>query len=189
MPNKGKNIIQTIFGVPIPPRKKFKPDRCLTLRFVLTGTIPSKKNNYVPDRNTKKLKKLLKPGAILTPDLIKAILDVKPYIRRADRFKNWEEMAGPVITEQAAKWKESYSAHGLQYPITKCSISYYHYWAENKARDNSNKKESIDDLLVSRGIIASDAHQCMRKGDEEADVYHGEITNHITVITLVAYDW
>lgn len=189
MANKGQNIIQTIFGVRIPPRKKVQHKNCLTLRFVITGTIPSKKNNYTAERNWQKLNKLLVPGAILTPDLISQIKDVKPYVRKADRYKDWEEEVTPLLVDQASYWHMVYAKYGLSYPITRCSLSYYHYWADNRGRDNSNKHEGFDDLFVSCGLISSDAHQCLYKSDQEAHNYHGEINDHITVITLVAYDW
>lgn len=191
MMNRKRAIIQTVNGVHLPPRKKFSPEKTLVLRFVFPGTLPSKKNNYVPDKNWKKMQSILEKnlGKPVTPDLIKQIQDVKPFIRKAERFKEWEEEMKPVILEQAAKWQASYNHYGLTYPITKCSISIYHYWKDKQPRDNSNKAESVHDLFVDLNLISSDSHACLRKNSGEADVYRGEIRDHITMVTLCAYEW
>lgn len=185
-----RTIIQTVAGIHIPPRKKPVFDKQpLTIRLAITGLVPSKKNNYTADRNYKKLSSLLKPGTVLTPALIKEIMDVKPYVRRSKRYQKWEEETKAKLAEQAGAWLKSFENQGLRYPIKKCSISYYHFWADNTARDNSNKHEGFDDMLVSLGIIKSDAFQCLFKGNQEAGNYHGEVLDHITVINITAYDY
>jgi hypothetical protein len=175
--------------IKLPPRRKFKPKKCLILRFVIADTVPSKKNRAVPDSNKSKIKGILSRRHLVTKEVIDEVLKVKPFIRNSAEFKKWEDATRADLILQAARWHKTYEKHNLSYPITRCSIAIYHYWAENKRRDNSNKQESIHDILVSTGIISDDTHQCLRRTESEADVYHGEILDHITTITISAYDW
>lgn len=199
MANKGALINQSVGGVKLPPRKVFKPAKTLVLRFSIVGTIPSKKNRQVADKNTKRLIGIFNSflqdhsGKPVSPGLIrglqKQVLEVKPYIRHSKGFEEWEAKTRTSLAEQASKWKESYAKDGLIFPITKCSISIYHYWKDRIVRDNSNKQETINDMLVSAGIIASDGAHCRRSGKDEAEVYKDEIWEHYTLITLCAYAW
>lgn len=199
MANKGTQINQSVGGVKLPPRKVYKPANTLVLRFSIVGTIPSQKNRQVADKNTKKLNGIFSrfiqehTGKTVTPGMIrglqKEVLAVKPYIRHSKGFAEWEEATRHKIVEQAAKWKQSYEKHGLIYPITKCSINVYHYWKDRIVRDNSNKVETINDMLVRAGIIESDGAHCRRSGGDEAEVYKDEIWEHYTMITLCAYEW
>lgn len=192
MANKDKKIIQSIAGIPIPPRKVLTAPpgkQPLVLRFALKGSVPSKKNNYTAERNIKKLLSILKVGEVITPEMVQRVIDVKPYVRNSERYKKWAEKTRPILAEQAAKWLKSYEKHGLKFPIKLCKISYYIYWKDRIIRDNSNKHEGFDDLFVELGIIAGDGYDCLRKGEQEADCYRDELTYHLTTVFIVAYDW
>lgn len=191
-----KQIIQSILdgaGVRhyLPPRRKRVFEKNLIIRLVIPGTIPSKKNCQIADGQKNKVEGILRRsmGQPVTQQLIDDILAVKPYIRNSERYKKWEEKAKPDLLAQCARWHVSYAKQGLSYPITKATISIYHYWADPKERDNSNKAESIHDTLVAAGILSSDSSRCLYKNTAEADMYKGEILKHTTVVVLTAHEW
>lgn len=184
-------------GVHIPPRKK-QSGRNITLEFVLTGTVPSKKNLQVPtfnrQRAVRKVHSLLYAvGSDTLEDrkeaIRQAVDDIRCYIHNSGRYTKWVSVQKPVIAQQVQALNRRYKAHGLAYPITRCSISIVFYWADDRARDNSNKAETIQDLLVSCGIIADDNYRCLFKTVTEAENYKGEINEHIAQIFITAYDW
>lgn len=190
-------MITRIGDVYIPPRKKrVVGKQCITIPFVITGAIPSKKNNQIPvvDRRQARdrLIQLLREGdgfrleEARVQEVIKA---VHARIRPSNKFRAWHEKWKPKLIEQAARWTTSYASQKLIFPVTRASISIYHYWANNVARDNSNKAESIHDLLIDAGILTGDTWQVLHATRSEADLYAGEITDHITVINLTAYQW
>jgi hypothetical protein len=187
-----------ISPVHIPPRKKRSAGKTITLKFVLTGTVPSKKNMQVPTINRKAINRKIDVFYqanvnIQAKNFVKwakgLIKDVKPFIRNPEKFRIWEESTKELIVERAKYWKQRYEHEGLIFPITRCSISIYHYWSDNYTRDNSNKAETIHDILVATGIIADDTYQCLFKTESEAECYKGEILDHITEIYITAHRW
>lgn len=175
----------------IPARHKRVFKENLVMTFVIEGTIPSKKNCQVPDANKKRTESILRRnfGQPVTEELIQELLGVKPFIRRSRRYMKWEERIRPDLVAQAARWSASYEKKKLIFPITKATITIYHYWADPKSRDNSNKAESIHDTLVACGILSDDDHKCLYKNSAEADLYAGEINKHITEFTITAHEW
>lgn len=187
-------MIQSVHGVPLPPRKQYSHSKCVTIRFVITGTIPSKKNRMLATMNWNKIFKalvtLFVSGGGLTVKKVMAILsDNKPFVRQSEKYKEWEKVVKPILAQQAAKNLLAYRSHGLEYPIRKASISVYHYWKDNLTRDNSNKCEGIHDMLVSLNIIRDDTWQCLFRTKSEANIYPGQLLDHITVVELTAYEW
>jgi hypothetical protein len=188
-------MIQTSHGIHLPPRKKKNRPKSITLRFVITGTIPSKKNRQIPAINWKRLLKQIlhliysKKYNVVADDLKAIFKDNKPYIRQSEKFREWHEKAKLIIVEQAAKLHGSYSKFNLEYPISEASIKIYHYWKDNVVRDNSNKSETIHDLFKDTNIITDDCWQALSPIAADAGLYAGEITDHITVIDLTAYKW
>ncbi len=182
-------MIQSIGGVQFPPRKKLDAKKWLHFRFAITGTIPSKKNRQIASINWNKINGILNKHKLITHGVIKKVNAVKPYIRRSGAYEKWEIEFRENIVKQAAEWSKAYEKHGVVFPLKKATISIYHYWADNKIRDNSNKMESINDALVACGIITSDAARNLPRITAEAGVYSGEILDHITLITISAFDW
>lgn len=188
--------IKRIHGVYIPPKKKKLHRRTAqTIDFVITGTIPSKKNRQIAAINWKKIYSILvdlfQAKKLSVVRVFKAIKEVKPYIRQSKEFQEWEEAAKQRLIEQAATWANRLRSKGyeLTFPISEASIVIDHYWKENRIRDNSNKVETLHDMLVSAGILAGDNWQCLTPTHADADCYEGEITDHITVIKVTAYNW
>lgn len=190
-------MIKTIHGVPIPPRKK-KAHRLYaqTIDFVITGAIPSKKNRQIATINWNKMYKLLKnlftQGEPVTLKRIyEAMRQCKPHIRHSKKFQEWEAEKKTLVSQQAGSWATRLRAKGYDviFPIDDASITITHYWKDNAIRDNSNKAETIHDLLVYAGILKGDNWQCLTPCQMDADCYDGEITDHITVIQITGYNW
>lgn len=191
-------IIQSIYTgsgkrIYLPPRKKKIIERQpLILRLVIDGPVPSKKNLQIATINWRRIIFLVKHFISTTQTFKEFIVElrkVRPFIRYSPRFVEWEEKTLLDLQQQAVRWWASYQERKLIFPITKASISIYHYWADNRRRDNSNKMESINDVLVSAGILTDDTWQTLSPIVADADLYHGEINDHITMITITAYDW
>jgi hypothetical protein len=185
-------MIRTIFGVHIPPRRRNARKVLYTLPFVLTGTIPSKKNRQRARISWKPAMTLAKTmiaekGSLSLADLYVILKALVPYVSPPPEFDNWNKQARSIIVQQAAV--HAARCKGLMFPITtRCRIKIYHYWMDNDVRDNSNKAETIHDMLVEAGIIAGDNWQCLYRNEAEAELYRGEILDHITEISLTVYD-
>lgn len=175
--------------VNLPPRKKKVFKKALRITFLLVGTVPSKKNRQLADAKKGKIYAVIRKYNRPCAALFKELKEVKPFIRNSVKYLEWEEKAIQEVKKQSPKWEETYAAHGFHFPIKKASISIYHYWADIARRDNSNKMETINDLLKKAGIITDDTWANLSPIKSDADCYKGEIRKHITEITLTAYSW
>lgn len=177
--------ITSVHGVLLPPKKKLIVDRYVTVRFVITGTIPSKKNMIWAATNLFKLLRKL-----YAFDVVKDCVDwlrsnLKAFIRNSEKYKQWVDTQTPIILEQAAAEASRYAVkHGLTFPLDNVTISVYHYWADNVARDNSNKYDSIIDLLVACQILMDDRWQVVHENRSASECYYGDIRDHITTIDI-----
>ena len=102
------------------------------LSLELTGLIPSKKNGKVWSGRSKRL-------------------------FSSSRYQQWHKHAENEILHQKyslahdGKWK---------FPVMKCdSVTVTLYYGDMRRCDNSNKVESVHDLLVDTGILADDCWQ------------------------------
>jgi len=173
-----------LFGVLLPPKKKPIAFQCVTLRFVLTGIVPSKKNRTRAGSNLFALigrARKKRTGANATA-FIKE--NMKLFIRSAPEHIEWAKVSKPIVLQQAAAWSEKYHKHGIMFPLNAVSMKIYHYWADNAKRDNSNKADTIADLLVDAGILSDDSWQVLNPCNSESGNYHGQILDHITTIDL-----
>lgn len=177
--------ITSIHGVLLPPKKqKSNTGRYITLRFVLTGTIPSKKNMIWADNNLS----FMIPRLYAMP-VVKKCVDylrehLRSFIRNSKKYTDWLELAKIELVKQAGAELTRYEKHGLVYPLSGVTVKVYHYWADNKERDLTNKLDTINDLLVSCGIIANDNWQVLGKIESSGDLYRGEILAQITTIDV-----
>lgn len=191
-----RTIIQTIRDgagnvYHIPPRKKRKFSKNIVMRFVIPGTIPSKKNCTIPSISWNRIESILKPhiGKIMPPTVIDQIKAVKPFIRNSNRYLKWEQIWMADVALQADRWHKAHKIHGISFPVTKATITIYHYWKDDISRDNGNKAESIHDMLVRANILSNDDHQCLYKNVSEGDLYQGETLDHLTIFTITAHEW
>lgn len=190
---------RTRFGYIIPPWRddvEKEANKHITIEFIIAGRVWSKKNSQHPTINRSaaiaKIKNYFRTMKSISPKeffkfCVKLVVELKPYIRNPTEFTDWETKIKEEIVAQAAHWKQSYPQ--LSYPITHCSINISHYWADEYDRDNSNKAETIHDILVSTGIIADDGYKCLYKNSARAACYKDEMVTSITSIYLTAYKW
>lgn len=189
---------KTIHGTFIPDWGKNETGKNITLTFVLTGKIPSKKNRQRASFNYSwaigQVKTFFKTrNSVKRVEAIKFIIqlirNIKPFIFKPADIVEWEEIAGNEITSQAHAILDSpkFSQHGIIFPVDKFSLKVRFYWADEYRRDSSNRFQTIEDLLVSRKIIADDDYKNLSKGTFEAKCFKDKITKHITVISLTVY--
>ena len=99
--------IKTYYGIPVPPWRTKKTERSMTLVFVITGRIPSKKNELVAvvDRTEafKHLKDLGAGKTTLTIQECRALL-FKTYGRvvNSKDYQEWENKTVDLIKDQLA---------------------------------------------------------------------------------------
>jgi Holliday junction resolvase RusA-like endonuclease len=150
------------------------------MRFVLEGIIPSKKNNYTITHNLFMLSK--ECNRLNGADAYKYIkANLKPRIVASNNYLEWEKRAIDEIVKQLQHWLQKYD---LIAPFADCSLKVYHYWKDNLRRDNANKLQSLQDMLVKAGVIVDDDYMYLNKTTSEAENYKGELNRHITLIDL-----
>lgn len=176
--------ITSIHGVQLPPKKKLVVSRYITIRLVITGVIPSKKNMIWADTNLNVYLKKLYSFHVVKDCIDWLRKNLRGFVRNSKKYKDWLEWIKPVVQAQADVEAKRYGKFGLIYPLDNVSVKVYHYWADNIERDNSNKYDTIIDLLVSCGILIDDNWQIVRKNESESEAYKGEILDHITTIDI-----
>jgi Holliday junction resolvase RusA-like endonuclease len=128
----------------------------ITLKLVIKGTIPSKKNNKQLGVN--------KAG--------------KPYSTTSARFKQWHKQHHYQVTEWLYKQVERYP--DLEVPmLKKIKMKVLFYFGDDKDRDLSNKLETIQDLLTDTGVIYNDSYRVLAieadgkyvKGHTRTEIY------------------
>lgn len=190
--------IKTIFGIAIPPRKNRNRKNGYTLRFVLTGWVPSKKNLHkavvVREEQFKWVKEFLdgKESAMITrPQLVQLIYLSFGKIVNTQSYKDWEKEAVETIREQMqAHVTRHGEKKGLIFPIPEdSSISVYTYWKDKHGRDTINKLQSIFDALVKAKCLPDDDYFSITPivGDAEC-LPDDQLLYHITTIDITIYN-
>lgn len=176
--------ITSLHGFLFPPKKRQVIKKHITVSFVIPGIIPSKKNMIWADSNLFKLLRKLYSFQVVKEAIDWLRLNLKAFIRNSEKYKKWVADNTPVILDQAAIEHTKYEKHGLTFPLDNVTVKVYHYWADNIARDNSNKYDSIIDLLVECKILTDDSWQVVEENKSASQCYHGEITQHLTRIDI-----
>lgn len=181
--------ITSLFGTYFRPRKKRKESRHLTVSFVLVGTIPSKKNLAWAASNLYFLKnKLYAMGSVKQAvDFLCSDQGLKVYTQNSKKYVDWVELQTPVLQEQAKFWHEKFGKYGISFPLTDVSVKVYHYWRDEMERDLTNKMDTVNDILVSAGIVLNDSWQVIRQIHSEAGNYKDEVRETITRIDVTQY--
>ena len=173
-----KGRVARLHGVWIPLKKIPKPKKYLTLRFCVTGIIPSKKNDFYAENNYR----MIAGKAFASPnprEYLKA--NIKSWIRGSERYIKWCEDIAPVIHEQSAYWATKYD---IVYPLENVSIKCTYYFHDNTQLDLINKDEAVFDMLVKKGIISDDNYGVLHKTSSEGYNCKGEIVDNICVIDV-----
>ena len=183
-PPRGIKRNTGLFGTVIPPKKERSCNGFITMRFLILGVIPSKKNNYTISTNLYLLAnkaKSMKSGAECYEYIKKGL---QPKIIASNNYLKWEEEAIVIATNQLQYWLTQYEKYDLMPPFKDCSLKVYHYWKDNLRRDNANKLQSIQDMLVKAKILYDDDYMYLNKTVSEAENYKGELTKSITLVDL-----
>lgn len=177
-PHTHQGRVQKLFGIHIPPKKIPSPKKYLTLRFCLTGLVPSKKNDFYAENNYRQIM-----GKAFVQENPKQWLkdNVKSWIRGSNKYLQWLEDIQKQIQPQMDFWAEKYS---LIYPLDFVSIKTYYFFADSTARDLISKDEAIFDMLVKQEIIIDDNYSVLYKTASDGGCYKGEINDHIVTIDV-----
>jgi hypothetical protein len=176
--------ITSLHGTLLPPKKRMIVHKYITIRFCINGVIPSKKNMIWADSNLNLILNKLYSFKSVKECIGWLRTNLKTFVRNSKKYKDWVEATTPVLLEQAAKEAARYQKYDITYPLSNVSVKVYHYWADDRERDNSNKYDSIIDLLVACGILANDAWQVVGRNESESECYSGQILDHITTVDI-----
>lgn len=161
--------IRTYFGVPIPPFNEESISMgvgALTLRFVITGKIPSKKNSQIVRIAYTKQK--------------------KPYVRFIGNpeYKKFEDRNKGVMLAQMMEYRKTFAEKGLTFPISRASMVVKFYFKDLYEQDLSNKAETIQDLLVACKILEDDNYKILNPVTYMGKSFKDEITENIALIAI-----
>lgn len=181
---------QTWLGVPIPPWKGEKLGRGnITIRFVLTGKIPSKKNNQQAVAVRKHARAWANEQAKSRQvpawsDVHKAIGMVFAKMRANKDYMDFLEKVKPVLQAQSGYWASRLFYKGLIFPLSKSTMTLKLHFKDRYVTDTVNKQQTIQDILQDCGIITNDDYKTLNPIHSESACYYEEIIHDIAFITL-----
>lgn len=181
---------QTYFGIPIPPFKEKKLGAgSTTIRFVVTGKVPSKKNSQQAVTIRQKARDFLnltykQKGVISITDAQKAIGMCYAKMRGNAEYKHFINITRPIITEQMQEWSKRLRDKGLIFPLDKTTLSLRFYFNNRYVTDTVNKQQTIQDLLVECGVIADDDYDTLNPIHSASACYYEELIYSISFISL-----
>lgn len=184
-----KKRIFTHFGVPVPPWKEEKlGSNSTTIRFILTGKIPSKKNNQQAVAVRKHARAWAFDQSKSRPatwaDVNKAIGMVFGKMRGNKDYKDFLDKVRPILHEQSAYWVKQLAHKDLIFPLSKSTLSLRLYFKDRYVTDTVNKQQTIQDVLQDCGIIKNDDYKSLNPIHSASANYYEEIVKDIAAITL-----
>lgn len=179
---------QTYFGIPIPPFKEEKLGAgSFTIRYIITGKIPSKKNNAssiaLRSDGINYIKKLNKP-MLTVSEAMKAVNRVQSKMVGNVEYKKFIKKYKPIIEEQNHFWVKQLASKGLVFPLSKATISVRLYFANRYRTDSVNKLQTIQDLLVESKVISDDNYNVLNPIHIAGACFVDEITESIAFISI-----
>jgi hypothetical protein len=182
---------QTYFGVPIPPFKEKKLGAgSVTIRFVIVGSIPAKKNHQQAVAVRKKAYEYMKAhfasNKTMTPaQVTKAVRLVHGKVRPNTEYMAFLATQKPVIHAQMEWWSDRLrDSKGLIFPLSKASLSLRFYFKSRHVQDTVNKQQSVQDLLKDCGVIVDDDYDTINPIHSASACYVEEIIDNIAFISL-----
>lgn len=181
---------QTYFGVPIPPFKEEKLGAgSTTIRFVVTGKVPSKKNSQQAVTIRQRARDFLKQtrsqkGSISYDDAQKAISMCYAKMRGNAEYIHFVNKTKPVIVAQMQEWSKRLQSKGLIFPLDKATLSLRFYFNNRYVTDTVNKQQTIQDLLVECGVIFDDDYDSLNPIHSASACYVDELAYSISFISL-----
>lgn len=184
----GKRIF-THFGVPVPAWKEEKlGSGATTIRFILTGKIPSKKNNQQAVAVRKHARAWALEQSKVRPatwaDVNKAIGMVFGKMRGNAAYKEFLDKVRPILQEQSAYWVKQLAHKDLIFPLKKSTLSLRLYFKDRYVTDTVNKQQTIQDILQDCCIIANDDYKSLNPIHSASASYYEEVVKDIAAITL-----
>jgi hypothetical protein len=186
----GKKRFISYFGVSIPPFKENKLGAgSTTIRFVVTGKVPSKKNSQQSVAIRQKARDYLKDlnkrnGKISYDDAQKAISLCYSKMRGNAEYIHFINKTKPIIHAQMQEWSKRLSDKGLIFPLDKAALSLRFYFNNRYVTDTVNKQQTIQDLLVECGVIADDDYDTLNPIYSASACYVDELIYSISFISL-----
>ncbi len=181
----------TYFGVPIPPFKENKLGAgTTTIRFVITGKLPSKKNSSQAVVRRKEAREYIKAkskengGMITAKEAQIAIGMTNAKIMPNLAYNQWKEEQRPIIEKQREFWMDRLQEKGLFFPLSKASMSIRFYFANDYFIDSISKQESVQDLLTDLQIIQDDNYKVLNPIYTASAQYKDELIHNICFISL-----
>ena len=180
----------TYFGVPIPPVKKEKfKATSTTIRFVIKGNVPSKKNNQqavtvrkiARDWVNNQKRTGIPPSY---ESMHQAISMTSSKMRGNVKYLEFVEKYKPIIIDQMSKWSERLQEKGLIFPLSKATMTLTFYFKGRYVTDSVNKQQSIQDLLIDCGVLANDDYKTLNPITTSSSCHYDEITEDIAFISL-----
>ena|ERR1700744_6375654 len=191
MGNNKKNIrYRTRFGVTIPPFKEEKrPATCHTIEFILHGVVPSKKSHLVPFARRQKALDYLTQKAngrayISLNEAKIAIKMVKASLAPPKKYETGLKWMLPALLEQKKYWEDRLGEKGLIFPLEKASLTLKLYFNSRAITDTVNKQQTIQDILISAGILKDDNYNNLNPVTTYAACYAEELVTSIASIAL-----
>lgn len=181
--------IFTHFGVPVPAWKEEKlGSGATTIRFILTGKIPSKKNNQQAIAVRKHARAWANEQAKLRQptwaDVHKGIGMVFGKMRGNAAYKEFLEKVRPILQEQSAYWVKQLAHKDLIFPLKKSTLSLRLYFKDRYVTDTVNKQQTIQDVLQDCCIIQNDDYKSLNPIHSASASYYEEVVKDIASITL-----
>jgi len=87
------------------------------------------------------------------------------YVLPSNEYAAWESINVKKVAVWALKVAKE---HGITFPLQKASCKVVFYWGNNRRLDNTNKAESIHDMLVKAKVIADDRWQVLNPTSQES---------------------
>lgn len=177
-----KGRVQRLFGIYIPPKPVPTPKKYLTMRFCITGIIPSKKNDYYSENNYR----MIAGKAFSSPNPRQYLKDnIKSWIRGSERYLRWCDDIHDKVMEQSEFWRLKWETPEFKlFPMSDVTIKTTYYFADNTKLDLVNKDESIYDMFVKKGLLLDDDYGTMHKISSEGYNCKGEIRENICVVDI-----
>jgi hypothetical protein len=185
-----KKRLLTYFNTVLPVWKheKIGAGQC-TIRFVIKGSIVSKKNNQMAVVVKKDprayLKKKAQGGIVTLQIAMEAIRMAKAKMIGNVEYESFLNEQRPVIEAQKLEWIERLMSKGFAgFPIPKASMSLRLYFKGTHITDTVNKQQTIQDLLVDCGVIADDNYENLNPIHSESACFKNEIIENIAFVSL-----
>ena len=181
---------KTYFGIPLPYfREESHGDGGFTIRFVLQGRIPSKKNHQMAVPFKKEAQDFVharfkEKGQISLNDALAAVDMVKAKMIGNKAYYAFLKAFRPVIEAQMKAQEAKMAQKGLKFPLKKARLSLKFYYADRHITDTVNKQQSIQDLLVDCGVVANDDYGTLNPISSSSTSFYQELRENICLVLL-----